>query len=77
MEAEKLVIGGDPEKGEPFHLVYIAGRQLLITACLEFEGRSRGCTSEGTQGFSLNENGWSAGCSHSLALTSAPSKEYI
>jgi len=32
--------------------------------------------SKGTQGFSLNENGWSTGCSHSLVLTSA-NKEYI
>lgn len=70
-KAEKFVIGGDPEKGEPFHLVYVAGRQLLITACLEFERRSRGCMSKGTQGFSLNENGWSTGCSYSLVLTSA------
>lgn len=33
--------------------------------------------SEGTQGFSLNENGWSAGCSPSSVLTSAPTKKSI
>lgn len=56
-------------------MVSVAGRQLLLTACLQFEGRSRGCGSEDTQGFSLNENGWSAGCSPSSVLTSAPTKK--